>query len=81
MSVYAGQPQKESVREGFEFIDRSSGNADVRTASRSFYTVSPVLDANAEGEGKLQLAETENPIPEPFGAILVPPIVGRRRHI
>jgi hypothetical protein len=80
MFAYAGQPQPEPAREDSDLIDRS-GNAGGRTDNRSFYTVSPVLSSNVGGGGKLPHAEIEDPIPEPYGAILVPPVVGRRRLI
>lgn len=80
MSAFPVQPKPEPARESPDFMDRS-GNSGVRAGGHSFDTVSPVLKANAEGGGKSPLPETDDPVPEPFGAILIPPVVGRRRLI
>ncbi len=80
MPAFPGQLNPEPARESSDFIDRS-GNSGVRGGGHSFDTASPLLNAIAEGGSKSPIPETEDPVPEPFGAILIPPVVGRRRLI
>lgn len=84
------QPPPEAARQGFDVIERP-GNPGARTGGRSFLALSVPAPGgpgfmnagapvpNSAGVPASPIPETGDPVPEPFGSILVPPVVGRRR--
>lgn len=92
LSGYAARPRPELMREGRDSTGRSE-NSGVRKDSLSFVVmsvadsgeygitqlVSPVLNVPSPGGSEALLLQKDDPVPEPYGVILVPPLVARRR--